>query len=92
MKAAGEGGGQSLTYSRQRDSGLPCVSETESQKSNARPPATTHLGPLSLCQRFFSFPSGGAGASLGTLISGVKKIRSPFSTSSTEAESELQII
>ena len=65
MKAAGEGGGQSLTYSRQRDSGLPRVSETRESEVKRLSTATTRLGPLSLCVPFFTFLSGGAGASLG---------------------------
>lgn len=86
------GGGSHSPTADSATVGFRVSLKRESQKSNAHPPATTHLGPLSLCLHFFSCLSAGAGASLGTLISGVKKILSPFSTSSTEAEPELQII
>ena len=65
MKAAGEGGGRSLTYSRQRDSGLPCVPET--RESEVKCPSTRlHPPGASLpLLAFLHFPFGGAGASLG---------------------------
>lgn len=80
MKAAGEGGGRSLTYSRQRDGGLPCVPETRESEVK-RPSTRHHLPGASLpLLAFLHFPFGGCRGFTGdarTVISGVKRSLSP---------------
>ena len=67
MKAAGEGGGQSLTNSRQRDSGLPCVSER--REPEVKRPSTRHHPPgASLpLPAFLQFPFRGCWGFPGNL-------------------------